>query len=54
MLDNTSEGYQSSTTLKLGKNFPFGMYWDIAYTHMESKDYTSIPAEIAADASKKI
>ncbi len=53
VLDNTDEGYQFSITPKLGKKFDFGLNLDAAYTYMESKDYTSIPAEIAADAFQR-
>ncbi|MBU8892292.1 MAG: carboxypeptidase regulatory-like domain-containing protein [Bacteroidales bacterium] len=53
VLDNTDEGYQYSLTGKLGKKFDFGVNVDAAYTYMESKDYTSIPAEIAADAFQR-
>lgn len=53
VLDNTDEGHQYSITSKLGKKFDFGLNLDAAYTYMESKDYTSIPAEIAADAFQR-
>jgi hypothetical protein len=53
ILDNTSEGYQASLTGKISKLWDFGLYWDIAYTYLSSKDYTSIPAEIAADAFQR-
>jgi len=53
VLDNTSEGYQASLTGKISKLWDFGLYWDIAYTYLSSKDYTSIPAEIAADAFQR-
>jgi len=53
VLNNTREGYQYSLTGKLAKEFMFGLNASIAYTYMESKDYTSIPAEIAADAFQR-
>ncbi len=53
VLDNTDEGYQFSLTPKISKTFGFGLSLDAAYTYMESKDYTSIPAEIAADAFQR-
>ncbi len=53
IMDNTDEGYSYSLTGKLGKKFDFGVNADVAYTYMESKDYTSIPAEIAADAFQR-
>lgn len=53
VMDNVSEGYQYSLTGKLQKIFAFGLRADVAYTYQESKDYTSIPAEIAADAFQR-
>lgn len=53
VMDNVAEGYQYSLTGKLQKTFAFGLRSDIAYTYQESKDYTSIPAEIAADAFQR-
>lgn len=53
VMDNVSEGYQYSLTGKLQKSFDFGLRADFAYTFQESKDYTSIPAEIAADAFQR-
>lgn len=50
MLDNTDEGYQYSITGQLRKNFDFGLKASAAYTFAESKDLTSSPGEIAADA----
>ena len=53
VLDNVKEGMQQSITTKVARRFPFGLYADVAYTYMNSKDYTSIPAEIAADAFQR-
>ncbi len=53
VMDNVDEGYQFSLTGKVQKIFDFGLRADIAYTYQESKDYTSIPAEIAADAFQR-
>ncbi|MCF6237538.1 MAG: carboxypeptidase regulatory-like domain-containing protein, partial [Candidatus Marinimicrobia bacterium] len=53
VLDNTDEGYQTSFTGKLAKEFDFGMTANVAYTNITSKDLTSIPAEIAADAFQR-
>ena len=53
VLDNVKEGYQMSLTGKLARDWKFGLHGDIAYTYQQSKDYTSIPAEIAADAFQR-
>ncbi len=53
VLDNVKEGYQFSLTEKVAKRWNFGLRGDIAYTYQQSKDYTSIPAEIAADAFQR-
>jgi hypothetical protein len=53
VLDNVKEGHQLSLTGKLAKDWNFGLHGDIAYTYQDSKDYTSIPAEIAADAFQR-
>jgi hypothetical protein len=53
VMDNVKEGNQYSLTGQLKKNFDFGLSANIAYTYMQSKDYTSIPAEIAADAFQR-
>jgi len=53
VLDNVKEGHQYSLTGQLKKTFDFGLSGSFAYTYMESKDYTSIPAEIAADAFQR-
>lgn len=53
VLDNTDQGYQQSITGKVAKKFDFGMTANVAYTNTVSKDLTSIPAEIAADAFQR-
>jgi len=53
VMDNVAEGHQFSLTGKLVKSFEMGLKADIAYTYTQSKDYTSIPAEIAADAFQR-
>lgn len=53
MLDNTKEGMQSTLTAKITKQMQEGFSGSLAYTYMISKDYTSIPAEIAADAFQR-
>lgn len=53
VLNNTPEGYQYNVTAKVSREFSFGLKAFVAYTYMESKDYTSIPAEIAADAFQR-
>jgi len=53
VLENVKEGYQSSVTGELKKDFDFGLSLSAAYTYLVSKDYTSIPAEIAADAFQR-
>ena len=50
ILDNTDEGYQYSITGKLRKNFAYNIFASLAYTYSQSKDLTSSPGEIAADA----
>lgn len=53
VMDNTPEGHQYSITGKLDKKWDVGLSIGAAYTYMVSKDYTSIPAEIAADAFQR-
>ncbi|MEN8121795.1 MAG: TonB-dependent receptor, partial [Bacteroidota bacterium] len=53
VMDNVKEGHQYSLTGQLKKTFDFGLSANVAYTYMQSKDYTSIPAEIAADAFQR-
>lgn len=53
VLDNTKQGYQYTLTAQLGKFFQSGLALNAAYTYSESKDLTSIPAEIAADAFQR-
>lgn len=52
VLDNVKEGHQLSLTGKISKRAG-GFRGDLAYTYQDSKDYTSIPAEIAADAFQR-
>lgn len=52
VLDNVKEGHQLSLTGKISKRVG-GFRGDLAYTYQDSKDYTSIPAEIAADAFQR-
>ena len=53
VLDNTDEGHQYSFTSKLSKKWDCGLNVMAAYSYLDSKDYTSIPAEIAADAFQR-
>ncbi len=53
VLDNTNEGHQMTITGKITKQLQQGLSGGIAYTYLVSKDYTSIPAEIAADAFQR-
>lgn len=53
VMDNTSKGYQFTATGKLAKKWDCGLTMDIAYTYLNAKDLTSIPAEIAADAFQR-
>ena len=53
VMDNVKEGHQLSLTGKVVKTWGFGLRGDLAYTYQQSKDYTSIPAEIAADAFQR-
>lgn len=53
VLDNTDKGYQYTLTAQIKKEFSFNLHLSAAYTYMESKDLTSIPAEIAADAFQR-
>ncbi len=53
VMDNVKEGHQYSLTGRIAKEWAFGLRGDIAYTYQQSKDYTSIPAEIAADAFQR-
>ncbi|NOU46769.1 MAG: TonB-dependent receptor [Bacteroidales bacterium] len=53
VMDNVKEGHQLSLTGKIAKEWGFGLKGDLAYTYQQSKDYTSIPAEIAADAFQR-
>ncbi len=53
VMDNVKEGYQYTLTAQLKKEFSFCLSMSAAYTYLKSTDYTSIPAEIAADAFQR-
>ncbi|MEH0156155.1 TonB-dependent receptor [Limibacter armeniacum] len=53
VLENVDKGYQYSLTGTVKKAFLSGLNVMAAYTFQESKDFTSIPAEIAADAFQR-
>ena len=52
-MNNTREGYQMSITGGLSKTWDMGFFISAYYTYQSSKDLTSIPAEIAADAFQR-
>ncbi|MCX2743928.1 TonB-dependent receptor [Mangrovivirga sp. M17] len=53
LLDNTNKGYQFNVTGQVKKAFDNGLNFMAAYTYLDSRDLTSIPAEIAADAFQR-
>lgn len=53
VMENAKEGFQMSLTGGLSKTFENGFYVSAFYTYQNSKDLTSIPAEIAADAFQR-
>ncbi|HFB61575.1 MAG TPA: hypothetical protein ENJ69_01195 [Bacteroidetes bacterium] len=53
VLDNSKKGMQFNFTAKVSKSWDFGLNFMAAYTYLNSKDITSIPAEIAADAFQR-
>jgi len=53
VLTNSKEGAQLTLTGKVEKTFASGLSLMGAYTFLDSKDITSIPAEIAADAFQR-
>lgn len=53
VMENAKEGFQMSLTGGLSKTFDNGFYVSAFYTYQNSKDLTSIPAEIAADAFQR-
>ena len=53
VLNNSKKGYQYDVTAKITKTWDFGLNVMAAYTYLNSKDITSIPAEIAADAFQR-
>jgi hypothetical protein len=50
VMENTNEGYAYSVTAQLTKTIGNNFYASLAYTFGESKDITSNPGEIAANA----
>ena len=53
VMENANEGFQMSLTGGLSKTFENGLFVSTFYTYQNSKDLTSIPAEIAADAFQR-
>lgn len=53
VMENAKEGFQMSLTGGLSKTFTNGFFVSAFYTYQNSKDLTSIPAEIAADAFQR-
>ncbi len=53
VLNNSKKGDQFNFTTKITKTWDFGLNLMAAYTYLSSKDITSIPAEIAADAFQR-
>ena len=53
VMENAKEGFQMSLTGGLSKTFNSGFFVSAFYTYQNSKDLTSIPAEIAADAFQR-
>lgn len=53
VMENAPEGYQMSLTGGLSKTWSNGLFASASYTYQNSKDLTSIPAEIAADAFQR-
>ncbi len=53
VMENSNEGFQMSLTAGLSKNWENGLFVSAFYTYQTSKDLTSIPAEIAADAFQR-
>lgn len=53
VMENAKEGFQMSLTGGLSKTFDNGFFISAFYTYQNSKDLTSIPAEIAADAFQR-
>ncbi len=41
LLTNTNQGYRYSITAQIGKSFPFGFDFNVAYTYGQSKDITN-------------
>lgn len=53
VLTNSNQGMQMTLTGKVVKTWKNGLNFMAAYTYLDSKDITSIPAEIAADAFQR-
>ena len=53
VMENSNEGFQMSLTGGLSKTWDNGFFVSAFYTYQNSKDLTSIPAEIAADAFQR-
>jgi hypothetical protein len=53
VMENDKQGYQMSLTGGLSKTWENGFFVSAFYTYQSSKDLTSIPAEIAADAFQR-
>ncbi len=53
VMNNSKKGMQFNFTAKVTKTWNFGLNVMAAYTYLNSKDITSIPAEIAADAFQR-
>ncbi len=50
VLENTNKGYHYNVTAQLNKNFRNDLFASLGYSYGESKDITSNPGEIAANA----
>lgn len=53
VFSNTSIGYSFNWTFKLKKNFSNGLFASVAYNFQESRDASSIDAEISSDAFER-
>ncbi len=53
VLTNSKKGMQMTLTAKVVKSWKSGLNLMLAYTYLNSKDITSIPAEIASDAFQR-
>lgn len=50
VFNNTDLGYSFNTSIQLQRNWANGLYTSIAYNYLDSKDASSIQAEISSDA----